>query len=123
MTWPAAGWLALTLALTPAATSGAADKAEPVTLLGKVVTLADALKSAGLPFDAEPVANQVVLRGDDGAITPLLSDDASRALFQDDRLRNRRTEVQGRRHPGLPYLQVVSFRIEDQGRLRTPEYY
>ena len=90
---------------------------------GKVVLLADALKGSGLDFDVEPVSKQVVLKGDDGTITPLLSDDASRALFLDERLRNRRAEIAGRHHPGLPYIQVVSFQIEDQGRLRTPEYY
>lgn len=100
-----------------------APQPEPVTLTGTVVELTAALKDLGVPADPEPVANQVVLTGDDGTITPLLSDPASRALFQDDRLRRRRVEVRGRRFVGLPYLQVVSFKVEDDGAFRTPEYY
>jgi hypothetical protein len=123
MTWPTLGRIAL-IAST-AASAGPAPGAgpEPVTLTGTVVTLNEALKPSGLAFDPEPIACQVVLKEGKGAITPLLSDDASRALFLDKRLRHRRTEVKGRRHPGLPYLQVLSFRVEDQGRLRTPEYF
>jgi hypothetical protein len=101
----------------------AAYRDGPETLHGTAVLLTEVLKSTGLAFDTEPVARQVVLKGDNGSITPLISDDASRALFKDERLLNRRTEVSGRRHPGLPYLQVVSFRVEENGRLRTPEYY
>ena len=72
---------------------------ESVTLRGKVMTLADALESRdlGLKADPEPIAKQVVLLAEDGAITPLLSDDASRALFLDERLRNCPAEIQGRR--------------------------
>jgi hypothetical protein len=96
---------------------------QPMTFTGKVVTLAEALKGIGVAFDPEPVAKQVVVLGYDGTITPLLSDDASRAFFQDERLRNRRAELKTKQFPGLPYLQVVSFRVEDHGKLKTPEYY
>ena len=125
MTLPMVGWLALILPLVPAqgGSDGAPDTMETVVLKGKVVELTAALKARGLPFDEEPVATQVVLQGADGTLTPLLRDDASRALFVDERLRNRPTEIVARRHSGLPYLQVVSFRVEDEGRLRTPEYY
>ena len=96
---------------------------ETVTITGKVVLLVAALKPLGIDFDVEPIARQVVLRGEDGGLTPLLSDDASRALFVDDRLRDRPAELKARRFAGVPYVQVVSFRVEDRGRLRTPEYY
>ena len=59
----------------------------------------------------------MVLLAEDGTIIPLLSDDASRALFLDERLRNCRSEIQGRRFAGVPYLQVVSFKVERDGRL------
>jgi hypothetical protein len=90
-----------------------------------VLTLAEALASRDLKIkpDSGPIEKQVVLLAEDGAIIPLLSDDASRALFLDERLRNCRSEIQGRRYVGLPYLQVVSFKVEREGRLRTPEYY
>jgi hypothetical protein len=106
----------------PAATT---HKPETVVLRGKVVMLSAALKSSGMPVtpDVEPIAKQAVLLGADGTITPLLSDEASRALFLDERLRNCPAEVRGRRYAGVPYLQVVNFRIEREGRLETPEYF
>jgi hypothetical protein len=98
---------------------------ESVTLRGKVMTLTAALEARGLDLkpDPEPIAKQVVLLAEDGTITPLLSDEPSRALFLDERLRNRTTEVVGRRFAGVPFLQVVTFQVESQGRMRTPEYF
>jgi hypothetical protein len=117
----AAAWIACVLTTSGPGESRPAP--ETVKLTGSFVPLAEALKATGLPFDSEPISRQVVLKGDDGKITPILSDDASRALFLDERLRHRRAEVNGRRHSGLPYLQVVSFKVEDHGTLRTPEYF
>ena len=103
----------------------AAGQAEDVILKGKVVTLAAALEhvKVGVHVDPEPIARQIVLLGDDGTITPLLSDEASRALFLDERLRDRPAEMRGKRFPGVPYLQVVTFKIEQDGRFQTPEYF
>ena len=115
------GFTALTIAIATAA--GPGSKPELVTLTGTVVFLPEALKSTGLAFDAPPISRQAVLKAENGGITPLLSDDASRALFEDQRLRHRKSEIIGRKHPGLPYFQVMSFKIEDEGKLRTPEYY
>ena len=100
-------------------------KAEDVTLRGKVVPLDEALQSIGLDVkpDPESATHQVVLLGEDRSITPLLSDDASRALFLDKRLHRCRTEIRGRRFPGVPYIQVLTFQVERAGRLQTPEYY
>jgi hypothetical protein len=100
-------------------------KAEDVTLKGKAVTLAAALKRAKVEIrvDPEPIAKQIVLVGEDGAITPLLSDEASRALFLDERLRDRPVEIRGKRFRGVPYVQVITFKIEEDGRFQTPEYY
>lgn len=94
-----------------------------ITLTGRVVLLTEALKASGVAFDAEPVVKQVVLKGADGMITPLLSDDASRALFMDKSLRNRSAELKVVKSPGSPYVRVVALRVEEEGRLRTPEYY
>lgn len=98
---------------------------EAVTLRGKVTTLAAALESRGLGLkaDPEPIARQVVLLASDGGITPLISDEASRALFLDERLRGCPAEIQGRRFANVPYLQVVTFKVERDGRLQTPEYF
>ena len=112
--------LSLSLLLAPEPPGG---PVETVTLKGTVVELTEALKPTGLTVDAESIANQVVVRDSEGAITPLLPDDASRALVLAERLRRRPAEIQARRHPGLPYVQVVTFQVEDGGRMRTPEYY
>ncbi|MDR3639295.1 MAG: hypothetical protein P4L84_36175 [Isosphaeraceae bacterium] len=113
------------LAISTAVCGGthASDRAETVVLRGKVVELAAALKADGLVYDAEPVTKQVVLQTAGGEVVPLISDDASRALFHDKRLRDRPAELHARRFQGLPYVQVVTFRVEEDGRMRTPEYY
>lgn len=98
-------------------------KVETITKTGKVVDLASALKSLDVKADPEPIAKQVVLIEPDGTITPILSDEASRALFTDERLRGRKTELTARKIRGLPYLQVVGIKVEDGGELRVPEYY
>ncbi len=67
--------------------------------------------------------NSSLFLAENGTIFPLLSGDSSRALFLDERLRNCRGELQGRRFAGVPYLQVVSFKVEREGRLQSPEYY
>ncbi len=119
MTRLSACWIACVLSAAP----WSVRAVEPVTLTGTVIPLPEALKSAGVVFDPEPPAGQVVLKEKDGTVTPIISDEASRALFLDGRLRRRPVEIRGRRRQGLPYLQVLSFRVEDGGRLRTPEYF
>ena len=63
-----------------------------------------------------------MLLAEDGAIIPLLSDEASRACS----LTNGCAIVAARSRAGGspgPYLQVVTFQVEREGRLQTPEYY
>ena len=96
---------------------------QSVTLRVKALWLADALKTLKVTADEEMTANQLVVVAADGNLTPVLRDEASRALFLDERLRDRDLEVQARKLPGLPYLQVVLFRIRHEGRWRIPEYY
>ena len=103
--------------------AGPEPKAEPVTRTGKAQLLSAALAEFGMKADPEPAGRQVVIRMDGGGIVPILSDEASRALFLDARLRDRKIAVQGRMFAGLPYFQVTSFKIEDAGEMRTPEYY
>ena len=73
-------------------------------LQGKVVTLGSALRSLGIDVkpDPESTAREMVLLGDDRSITPLFRDEASRALFLDERLRDSRAEIQGRRFRRRP---------------------
>lgn len=116
--------LILGIAMVLAASSDQpASKTETVARTGRVVLLCDALKAKGIAADPEPISKQVALVEQDGTTTPLLSDESSRAFFADERLRNRRAELTIRKIAGLAYLQVVSFRVEDGGVLRTPEYY
>jgi len=121
------GWLLAVLVLALGADAGPRRESTPevVTLGGKVLTLSSALASRGLTIkvDAEPIAKQVALVSEDGSVIPLFSDEASRALFLDARLRDCPAQVLGRRFAGVPYLQVISFKVEREGKFRTPEYY
>lgn len=97
---------------------------ETVTLRGEVVFLGEALGAFQVPEAQGPIAEQVVLKQSDGALLPLLYNVGSRAFFEDERLRGRPSELVGRQIEGLPYLQVLSARVEDEsGDLRIPEYY
>ena len=116
-------WLLAISSLLGNAQVVASGRDEAVTLRGKVVELRTVLKAEGVPFDEEPVAKQVVLQTSRGAVVPLISDEASRAFFVDERLRGRPAELHARRFANLPYVQVVSFQVEEDGRMRTPEYY
>jgi hypothetical protein len=122
---PAQAFCLWILSVTIAQSTPPPKAFESVTLRGKVLMLADALKARGLELapDPEPIAKQVVIVGKDGTMTPLLSDETSRALFLDERLRNRDARIVGRRFTGVPYLQVVTIEVESEGRLRTPEYF
>jgi hypothetical protein len=117
-------WMLLGCLLAPPADPAPAQAPAPtaVTLAGRVVPLAEALP-ASWKVDAGPIAGQVVLKGEAGEVVPLLSDEASRALFADERLRGRPIRIQARRLAGLPYVQVTSFQVEEEGTFRTPEYY
>ncbi len=94
-----------------------------VVLSGKVVPLADALKGFAVVAEEGPITRQVALVGEDGAVTPLLMDEASKALFKDPRLHRRQVRIDGRLRRGLPYLQVLNFQIWQEDRFRTPEYW
>jgi hypothetical protein len=98
---------------------------EPIeqTLTGRVVPLKAALGELGLRADSEPIENQVVLRTADGNLIPLIRDEASRALFLDARLQSKDAELHVRRTVGVPYVQVMTFKVVADGMLRTPEYY
>jgi hypothetical protein len=121
------GWFAFVLILALQGSAGLKRESAPetVTVCGKVLTLSAALASRGLAvkIDPEPIAKQVALVSDQGDVIPLLSDEASRALFLDERLRNCRTQLVGKRFAGVPYLQVISFKVEREGQLQTPEYF
>lgn len=111
------------MALAVLAPSVRAGSPEPVTLSGKARELGDVLKERTVSADSALVAGQVVWEGPDGKITPLLPNGASKALFLDERLRDRPAEITAWRHERLPFLEVVSLQVEENGKLRTPEYF
>jgi hypothetical protein len=117
---------AVSMLVTGADGSSGTPKTEKVIARGRVMTLPSALHKLGVQIrvDASDVmSGQVVLVGDDKSIVPLISDEASRAFFLDEHLRDRPVEINGTRFTGVPYLQVTTFRIEWDGRLETPEYF
>jgi hypothetical protein len=101
-------------------------KEEPLpreVLSGKVVLLQDALKSRGVKAYAE-MKEQAVLETDAGELIPLVSDWRGRALFQDERLRDRKVDLVGMRRPGIPYFQVLMiFTFDEQGERQYMDYW
>jgi hypothetical protein len=93
------------------------------TIEGRVIWLADALKDREIEVDPDFGKDQLVLARDDNSSLPLLKDAASRALFLDERLRDRPIRLTGRDAPGLPFFRVTSIQVFEDGRYRTPEYY
>jgi hypothetical protein len=116
------GWILVSLLM---ASAGSASEPVPelVTITGKARLLSSRLKELGITADEDSIARQVVVEQESQKSEALLPDMASRALILDERLRDREVEVIGRRHAGLPYFQVMSFRVKEEGRWRTPEYY
>lgn len=119
--------VAVTLALAlSAGADGPAPPVQaptPVEVAGTALPLAKALDPFAPALDPEATEGQVVLKAGDGQILPILRDEASRALFLDERLRERPLKIAGRKFPGLPYLQVITFRAEHEGQFRIPEYW
>lgn len=94
-----------------------------VTLSGEAIELSKALAALGVPSDDDQTKNQIVLRTNDGALIPLLKDEASRALFLDARLRERPILINARKHDKIPYLQALIVRVKVEGAYREPQYY
>ena len=73
---------------------------------GKVVLLKDALQKRGIKATNE-IDKQVVLETPKGELIPIIPDWRGRAFFQDKRLRDRKVDLVGYRHTGVPYLKVL----------------
>lgn len=107
----------------PAAASGTESEIAKELFSGKVVLLVEALKRRGIKANSE-MKDQVVLETDNGELWPLVSDWRGRAFFQDERLRDRQVELVVRRHPGVPYLQVLMvFTFNKQGEREYTDYW
>ena len=90
---------------------------------GRVRLLSDVLKQRKIKASDE-IAKQVVLETPEGEVWPLLPDWRGRAFFQDERLRDRAADLVVRRHPGLPYLQVLSvYTFDEKGTRQYTDYW
>jgi len=88
---------------------------------GKVVLLTEALKRKEIKHYEKELAGQIVLETADGELFPIVPDWRGRALYQDERLRNRKVDLVAQRTPGVPWLQVLGIYTFDEkdGRQAT----
>lgn len=81
---------------------------ENLSLRGKVVFLADALKRRfGIESDPDSVQQQAALETTEGQIYPLVKDARGRGFLADPRLRDVEMELLVRRYAGSPVVQVI----------------
>ncbi|MFO1096336.1 MAG: hypothetical protein U0992_23985 [Planctomycetaceae bacterium] len=124
------GWATLicvaadSTATTPDAKSeSAANTPKPELFSGRVVYLQEALAKRKIET-AEETAKHVVLETDSGELIPILADWRGRAFYQDEHLRDRKVELIGFRHPGVPYLNVIAvYTFDDEGRRNYTDYW
>jgi hypothetical protein len=110
----------------PAAGETQADRPKPRQELfsGKVVFISDALKQRGITAYKQELDQQVALETADGELLPILPDWRGRAFYQDKRLRNRKVDLVGYRHQGVPYLQVsMVFTYNEAGERQYTDYW
>ena len=104
-------------------TPKANDETPKELFSGKVVMLPEALKRRGIK-SLEEFKGQVVLETEDGELIPIVPDWRGRALFQDERLRNRRVDLVGTRKKGVPYMQVLMiFAFDEKGTRQYMDYW
>ena len=91
--------------------------------IGTVVLLTDALKRRKITAFSE-IKKQVVLETQAGELIPIVPDWRGRAFFQDKRLRNRKVQLVGYRHKGVPYLQILMvFTFDKKGVRKYTDYW
>jgi len=99
------------------------DSPAPQLFSGTVVFLKDALARRKIETSAE-TAHHVVLETDSGELIPILSDWRGRAFYQDEKLRDRKVELIGFRHAGVPYLNVIAvYTFDDEGHRMYTDYW
>ena len=90
---------------------------------GKVVILQEALKRRGVKAFDE-FKSQVALETDGGELIPIVPDWRGAAFYQDERLRDRRVDLDGTRQKAAPYLQVLMiFVFDDTGTRQYMDYW
>lgn len=99
------------------------DESPKELFSGKVVFLQEALKRRGVKA-ADEFKGQVVLETDSGELIPIVPDWRGRALYQDERLRDRRIDLVGSRQKAGPYLQVqMVFVFDEKGTRQYMDYW
>ena len=99
------------------------DNAAKELFSGKVVMLQEALKRRGVKAFDE-FKSQVAMEMADGELIPIVPDWRGRALYQDERLRNRQVDLVGTRQKAAPYLQVLMiFVFDDKGTRQYMDYW
>lgn len=106
-----------------AATDDQAASPSPQLFRGQVVYLKDALAKRDIET-AEETAEHVILETDSGELIPILADWRGRAFYQDKLLRNRKVELIGFRHAGVPYLNVIAvYTFDDNDQRMYTDYW
>ena len=101
-----------------------ADPGQKVLLNGRIVSLHDALQRKKIKSYAEEAKGQYVLETEAGELLPIIADGRGRALYQDERLRNRRVTLLAIRRTQIPHLQVVSiYTYDEAGNPQLTDYW
>ncbi|HTI49506.1 MAG TPA: hypothetical protein VL475_01090, partial [Planctomycetaceae bacterium] len=100
-------------------TADAEDEVVRTLLSGKVVLLTEALKHRGIKSYEDEIKGQVVLVTRAGELVPIVPDWRGRALYQDERLRDRAVDLIVNRRAGLPWVQVLSIYTFDEKGVRN----
>lgn len=113
--------LGVVLLVAPSRMSGANEEAHGASqesLRGKVVWLADALKSRhGIESDADAAKTYCALVTVDGQILPIVKDARGRGFWLDPRIRDIDVELLTRRLPGTSMIQVIRvYTLKDDGK-------
>lgn len=108
----------------PAADDEPEEDAVKEIVSGKVVALRDALTRRGIKSYAEELKGQVVLVTRGGELIPIVPDWRGRALYQDERLRDRPVDLVVNRRKGVPWVQVLSiYTFDDKGVRNITDYW
>ena len=90
---------------------------------GQVIMLQAALKKRGIKSKDE-IKDQIVLETKSGELWPIVPDWRGRALYQDERLRDRPVDLVCKRIPGVPWLQVLSiYTFDEAGERQITDYW
>src|ERR1051326_7273522 len=89
---------------------------------GKVVPLADVLKSAEIKLDPEAAPNWLGLVTEDGKIYPLIRDAGAKMFFTDPKVHNKPMRITGRLFADSHLLQVVNVHSVKNGKLHDIYY-